>query len=141
MVVVCGRQVQGLCDWVCCQTISKVVRLKTLSPVIKIFDTDPLTDPLSCEGILEGCTYVLHVTPLFHTSVRDRQKEYIEPSLQEAEFVMRAAVEANITWTVTTSLTAAVGFLQILTNTATKLRVPKWVTSDGYQDHRHEEPN
>ena len=35
---------------------------------------------------------------------------------------MRAAVEANITWTVTTSLTAAVGFLQMLTNTATKLR-------------------
>ena len=55
-------------------------------------------------------------------SVGDRQKEFIEPSLQEAEFVMRAAVEANITWTVTTSLTAAVGFLQTLTNTATKLR-------------------
>ena len=35
---------------------------------------------------------------------------------------MRGAVEANITWTVTTSSTAAVGFLQILTNTATKLR-------------------
>ena len=65
---------------------------------------------------------MLHVTPLFHISVGDRQKEFVEPSLQEAEFVMRAAVEANITWTVTTSLTAAVGFLQILTNTATKLR-------------------
>ena len=96
--------------------------LKTLSPAIKIFDTDPLSDPVSCEGTLEGYKYVPHVTPLFHISVRDRQKEFIEPSLQEAEFVMRAAVEANINWTVTTSLTAAVGFLQILTNTATKLR-------------------
>ena len=56
------------------------------------------------EGIFERCKYVLHVTPLFHISVRDRQKEFIEPSLQETEFDMRAAVEANITGTVTTSI-------------------------------------
>ena len=65
---------------------------------------------------------MLHVTPLYHIFVRHRQKEFIEPSLQGAEFVMRAAVEASITTTVTTSLTAAVGFPKILTNTATKLR-------------------
>ena len=85
---------------------------------------------------------MLHVTPLFLISVRDRQKEFIEPSLQEAEFVMRAAVEANITWTVTTSLTAAVRISADADQHGNEAaHVPKWITSDGYLGHRHEEPS
>ena len=55
---------------------------------------------------------MLHVTPLFHISAR--QKEFIEPSFQEAEFVMHLDRDHIVN--------CAVGFLQILTNTATKLR-------------------
>ena len=116
--------------------------LKTLSPVIKIFDTDPLTNPVSCEGILEGCKYVLHVTPLFHISVRDRQKEFIEPSLSRSR-VCHASGCGSQHHLDRDHIVNCCSWISADTDQHGNeaVHVPKWITSDGYLGHRHEEPS
>lgn len=83
--------------------------LKQLFPNLILCEADLLGHQEAFEKAMDGCNCVMHTASPFQLSVKDPQKDLVDPALQGTEKVVFAAIKMGISRVVLTSSVAAVG--------------------------------
>uniref|UniRef100_A0A7S1PI61 3-beta hydroxysteroid dehydrogenase/isomerase domain-containing protein n=1 Tax=Percolomonas cosmopolitus TaxID=63605 RepID=A0A7S1PI61_9EUKA len=74
---------------------------------IKLFSAD-LNKPNSFDEAIEGCRFVLHVASPYSMTVKDPQKNLVEPAVNGTRTVLESALKAGVQRVVLTSSFAAI---------------------------------
>lgn len=87
---------------------TKVAHLRQLFPALELFEAD-LVNEGSFDTPFQGCDYVLHTASPFQLTVKDPQRDLIDPAVNGTLNVLRAAAKAEtVKRVVVTSSVAAI---------------------------------
>jgi dihydroflavonol-4-reductase len=88
--------------------VRETADLRTLEGLDVTLARGDVTDPASIERAIEGCDVVVHLAAVYKTWAKD-PAEIVEPAVQGAEHIFKAAKKAGVKRVVYTSSMASVG--------------------------------